>query len=222
MEETKVRRSAASNPQSSIPNPQSPILNPQSPIPNPQSPIPNPQSPIHVMPSLAQTLQATTPVSSLLRKARRLGLRGMGDLIALAVARGCTHYQSVAETTARPVDASSLANDELTILLLVGENPFEPIAIRCAAQLARSKGTRPERLARLAIMEKCERVLAHIARAGAAHDPEGAGFWNEILRLMPHPPAREEANLPHWSRFVSMPGFQRHGPVPPTWLTPHP
>jgi hypothetical protein len=74
----------------------------------------------------------------------------------------------------------------------------------------------------LAIMEKCERVLAHIARAGATHDPEGTGFWNTILRLLPNQPSRQETNLPHWTRFVSMPGIQRRGPVPPTWLIPRP
>jgi hypothetical protein len=113
-----------------------------------------------------------------------------------------------------------LGNEELTILLLIGENPYEPTAIRCAAQLARARGTRPDRLARLAVLEKCERVLVHIARAGAAHDPDGVGFWNEILRLLPDQPQREEPCLPHWSRFVSMPGIQRQGPIPARWLTP--
>lgn len=46
------------------------------------------------MPNLAQTLAMTTPVSTLLRKARRLGLHGVDALIALAVARGCHHYAS--------------------------------------------------------------------------------------------------------------------------------
>lgn len=173
------------------------------------------------MPTLAQTLQTTGPVSLLLRKARRMGLRDTADYIALAVARGCIHYRAAAKSGAKPREAD-LGNDELTILLLIGENPYDPTAIRCAANLARSPDIRPERLARLAVMEKCERVLAHIARAGAAHDSEGRCFWNEILRLMPAQPARREADLPHWSRFVSMPGIQRHGVVPATWLVPRP
>ena len=173
------------------------------------------------MPTLAQTLQTTTPVSSLLRKARRMGLCDHGDFIALAVERGCIHYQGAGERDARPCGAG-LGNDELTILLLVGENSYEPAAIRCAAQLARSPDIRPDRLVRLAVMEKCERVLAHIARAGATHDPDGAGFWKEILCLLPDQPPRAESALPHWSRFVSMPGIQRHGPVPATWLAPLP
>ena len=173
------------------------------------------------MPTLAQTLQTTNPVSPLLRKARRLGLRDLDDFITLAVGRGCTHYRAAANSTA-PHREASLGNDELTILLLIGENPFNPTAIRCAAQLARSVDIQPHRLVRLAIMEKCERVLAHIARAGTSHDPQGASFWSEILHLLPYQPPRVESNLPHWSRFVSMPGIQRHGTVLPTWLTPRP
>ena len=173
------------------------------------------------MPTLAQTLQTTTPVSPLLRKARRLGLRDVGDFIALAVERGCTHYKAAAKKNPSH-GGEGLGNDELTILLLIGENPFEPTAIRCAAQLARSGDISPARLARLAIMEKCERVLAHIARAGMAHDPEGSPFWSEILSRLPDQRPRSETNLPHWSRFVSMPGIQRGGMIPPTWLTPCP
>jgi hypothetical protein len=171
------------------------------------------------MPTLAQALQSTTPVSLLLRKARRLGLVDLQDFITLAVQRGCTHYQAFAKSDAGFHDVA-LDNHELTILLLIGENAYDPTAIRCAAQLARSPENQPARLARLAIMEKCERVLAYIARAGVAHDPDGCGFWNEILRLLPVQPARDTTRLPHWSRFVSMPGIQRHGPVAATWLTP--
>jgi len=171
------------------------------------------------MSTLAQALQTTTPVSLLLRKARRLGLVDLPDFITLAVQRGCTHYRAAAKSNAEARDVP-LGDDELTILLLLGENSYDPTAIRCAAQLARSPENQPARLARLAVMEKCERVLAHIARAGVAHDPDGSRFWNEILRLLPDQPARDTTRLPHWSRFVSMPGIQRHGPVAATWLTP--
>lgn len=171
------------------------------------------------MPTLAQSLLTTTPVSSLLRKARRLGLHDVTDFIELAVERGCSHYRFSATTSAPPRDVP-LPNDELTILLLVGENRYEPNAIRCAAQLARSPDIDPIRLARLAIREKCERVLAHISRAGSSHDAEGSHFWTTVLRNLPHQTERPEVNLPHWSRFVSMPGVQRNGPAPITWLVP--
>ncbi len=172
------------------------------------------------MPTLAQTLATTSPTSPLLRKARRLGLRDIDDLISLAVARGCSHHAA----NSRPIPVAPspdvLGDDELTILLIIGENTYEPTAIRCAAQLARSPRIEPARLARLAVMEKCERVLAHIARSGVDHDSEGAHFWSALLGLLPPSTPREEPGLPHWTRFVSMPGIQRSGTAPIRWLVP--
>jgi hypothetical protein len=172
------------------------------------------------MPNLAQTLAMTTPVSTLLRKARRLGLHGVDALIALAVARGCHHYASARAPLVAPPSEKALSDDELTILLLVGENAYEPTTIRCAAQLARSPRVTPAKLVRLAVMEKCERVLAHIARAGLDHDLEGRPFWQALIDLLPATSTRPEPDLPHWSRFVSMPGRQRFGIAPTRWLVP--
>jgi hypothetical protein len=174
------------------------------------------------MPTLAQTLHTTTPRSPLLRKARRLGVHSVNDMIRLAVQRGCRHYAPQPDTRRLSIPSGALGDDELTILLLVGENPYEPAAIRCAAQLARSPHVHPARLARLAIMENCERVLTHIARAGADHDPEGSPFWIDLLNRLPDSQPREEPALPHWSRFVSMPGIQRSGLAPVRWLVPRP
>jgi hypothetical protein len=120
-----------------------------------------------------------------------------------------------------PPSETALGDDELTILLLIGENAYEPTTIRCAAQLARSPLVPPAKLVRLAVMEKCERVLTHIARAGIDHDPEGQPFWQAVLSKLPATPLRAEPDLPHWSRFVSMPGRQRSGIAPTRWLVPH-
>jgi hypothetical protein len=174
------------------------------------------------MSTLAQALHTTSPLSPLLRKARRLGVRSVNDMICLAVERGCHHYAPQPDARHLSIPSGALGDDELTILLLVGENPYEPAAIRCAAQLARSPHVKPAQLARLAIMENCERVLTHIARAGAVHDPEGVTFWTDLLQRLPASPPREEPALPHWSRFVSMPGIQRAGPAPIRWLVPRP
>lgn len=174
------------------------------------------------MATLAQILATTTPVSALLRKARRLGLGGVDSMIALAVARGCRHYTAGATMLEKLPTRDELSDEELTILLLIGENPYAPTAIRCAAQLARSPHVDPARLARLAIMEKTQRVLGHIARAGTEHDSEGADFWQRVLDELPHLTARQEPALPHWSRFVSMPGRQRQGTAPTRWLAPTP
>jgi hypothetical protein len=139
-------------------------------------------------------------------------------MIALAASRGCSHY--LPGNRPVPALADELGDEELTILLIVGENPYEPTAIRCAAQLARSPLVNPAKLARLAVMEKCERVLAHIARAGIDHDVDGTDFWRDLLNRLHALPARQESALPHWTRFVSMPGIQRSGPAPIRWLTP--
>ena len=180
----------------------------------------SPPSPALPMHNLAQTLAMTTPVSTLLRKARRLGLHGVDALIALAVARGCHHYASDRTPLVPPPSEKALGDDELTILLLVGENAYEPTTIRCAAQLARSPRVTPAKLVRLAVMEKCERVLAHIARAGLDHDLEGRPFWQALIDQLPATSTRPEPDLPHWSRFVSMPGRQRFGIAPTRWLVP--
>jgi hypothetical protein len=174
------------------------------------------------MSTLAQRLATTTPVSPLLRKARRLGFGDVDQFIALAIARGCRHYSSPTLMAVRPPARDELSDEELTILLLVGENRYEPTAVRCAAQLARSTHIEPAHLARLARMEKVERVLSHIARAGLLHDPDGHDFWQHLLDRMPAAPARPEPHLPHWSRVVSMPGRQRGGVAPTRWLVPSP
>ncbi|MCF7675613.1 MAG: hypothetical protein K9N23_21025 [Akkermansiaceae bacterium] len=174
------------------------------------------------VPTLAQTLAMTTPVSPLLRKARRLGLRGVDALIALAVARGCHHYPATVALPADPPSRDLLSDGELVVLLLAGENAYEPMAIRCAAQLLRSAHVQTAGLARVAGMEKVERVLTHIAKAGLEHDPEGKPFWRDLLSRLPTRPTRPEPDLPHWSRFVSMPGRQRTGIASNRWLTPRP
>lgn len=172
------------------------------------------------MSTLAETLEATTPVSPLLRKARRLGVCNVNDMLALAASRGCLHYAPSSSVDAPLVSLDKLDDNELTILLLVGENTYEPSAIRCAAQLARSTRIDPKKLASLAVMEKCQRVLSYIARAGVEHDTEGIAFWQDLLQRLTPTSAKKEPHLPHWTRFVSMPGYQRFGTAPTRWLVP--
>ena len=174
------------------------------------------------MPTLAEQLRETSPVSLLVRKARRLGINDLDAALQVAGARGCRHYHAPHPEPIMDPGRHRLPDDELTILLLSGENPYHPTAIRCAAQLARSPHNDPVHLARMAGRYKTHRVLAHIARAGIAHDPAGHTFWQSLLQHLPPAPARPEPDLPHWSRFVSMPGRQRQGPVPPQWLVPQP
>lgn len=173
------------------------------------------------MPTLAQTLGMTQSVSPLLRKARNLGIGGVPDMLSLAATRGCKHYSPTTENSPILPGADLLSDTELTLLLLLGQNKYNPTAIRCAAQLARSPHVGAASLAKLAIMERCQRVLAHIARAGVTHDVDGKSFWLEVLSEISPTPERVEPELPHWSRFVTMPGIQRGGIAETRWLTPH-
>jgi len=173
------------------------------------------------MPSLARQLGETAPSSYLLRKARRFGIAGLDAFIELASTRGCDHYRPSVPSGIKDPGRDCLSDGELTTLLLLGENAYAPMAVRCAAQLARSPRIEACHLADLAIRHKTCRVLSHIARAGSLHDPEGVDFWQAILSRLPSTSYPEpEADLPHWSRFVSMPGLQRNGPAPIKWLVP--
>lgn len=162
-------------------------------------------------PTLAQVVQQPCPTSTLLRRARALGFGTVDRLLALAGARGCTHYSSIEPALPARDPRAALPDAELGILLLSGEHRFEPIAIRCAAQLLSGPGLDPARVARLARRERCERVLAHIARAGVAHDREGGVFWAAVLDALGLQRPMRPGVLPHWSRFVSDPGLVAPG-----------
>jgi hypothetical protein len=102
-------------------------------------------------------------------------------LVSLAVQRGCWDYEALAKKKVRDTGRDSLPNEEVIIVLLVGENPFLPVAIRCAAQMAKSPGVSPFKLARLAKIEKTERVLAHIAKVGIRHELQEIGMILPVL-----------------------------------------
>jgi hypothetical protein len=104
----------------------------------------------------------------------------------------------------------------LVSLLLLGSNDFEPIAIRCAAQLAGECDA--ERLARVAKRERVGRPLAYIARAGTVHDPSNELFWMKLLAGLGEQSPVNEGVLPHWSRFVSQTGISRFGGGTVQWL----
>jgi hypothetical protein len=173
------------------------------------------------MTSLAARLGESRHASVLLRRLRRLGLRDLRDLVAIAVQRGCTHYRSAAVgSDANDPGREELPDEELIVALLAGEHPFDPIAVRCAAQLAGGEGVDAGRLATLARRDRCERALAHIARAGAEHDQAGSEFWAALLSaLRPHAPVPPGV-LPHWTRFAALTGVRPndHVGLKSVWL----
>lgn len=168
------------------------------------------------MRSLAYQLGETAHHSLLLRKARRLGVSDLTAAMRLAVARGAWHYASLWVPAESDPGLAALRNEELVALLLLGAHPFEPFAIRCAAQLV--SRCDPARLARLARLERVSRPLAHIARAGLAHDPARASDWRDLLDRLGSPRQAPAGRLQHWSRFVSHSGITRDGSPRTDWL----
>lgn len=170
-------------------------------------------------PTLARKLGDTAHVSGLAIRLARLS--GAGDrlpewLLRTAVERGARHYQRDFDPSLPP-DNPAISDEEIGIALCLGQMPDDPWFIRAAAQLLSSPRVDPQRLARLAEMERVEPVLLHIAaaceRVGEALEP-----WATLRRqLHPRRTVRTEA-LPHWTRFAILPGLTRDGYAPPQWL----
>jgi hypothetical protein len=168
------------------------------------------------MATLAQELGESSHCSALLISARGTGLKSTADFIKLAVARGCSHYAPAYPPLEHDPGNAAISNEELVALLLLGSNEFEPIAIRCAAQLA--GGCNAKQLAQVAKRERVSRTLAYIAKAGSMHDSSHKDFWDELLGLLGEQPPVADGVLPHWSRFVSQTGVTRYGGGRVQWL----
>ncbi len=170
--------------------------------------------------TLAHKLGDTTHVSGLAIRLARLS--GAGDrlpewLLKTAVERGAKHYQRESDPSLPP-DNPVISDEEIGVALCLGQMPDDPWFVRAAAQLLSSRRVDPQRLARLAKMERVEPVLLHIAaaceRAGEISEP-----WTTLRReLHPRRTVRADA-LPHWTRFALLPGLTRDGGyAPPQWL----
>lgn len=170
--------------------------------------------------TLARRLGTTAHLSPLLMKARRLGLRVPEDLERLAVRRGCRYYEGagdaavVREGACAEVDAMDdtplLSNEELAVALLAMSSPYSQQRLRIGAAMLAAEGNVPSRLARLARLESCEKVMRHIALCGRKVEPDN-GFWDELLHLLPELPLPPVDTLPHLTRFVAMTGYTRRG-----------
>jgi hypothetical protein len=182
------------------------------------------------VPTLAEKLGIPQHHSILLLKARELGLHSASELIALAVARGCRHYEGGPESlSAAAPSRDSFSDEELAIALLSPCLPYNPRAVRVGAQMLGSSFNQPRRLAFLARKERTETVVRHIAAAGQKTEPNEL-FWTELLAALP-PASMSRSRtpagvLPHSSRFRSETGLTdpsdpltRGGPQV-TWLRP--
>lgn len=170
--------------------------------------------------TLAGRLGTTAHLSALLMKARRLGLATPMDLEKLAVSRGLRYYDShgdsLKEDELLPLAEASemergLSNEELAIALLSPSAPYSQQRLRMGAAMLAAEGNRPESIASLALRERCEAVVRHVASCGHEVEPENS-FWDKLLGLLPsgHPELPLDA-LPHPTRFVAMTGITRNG-----------
>ena len=172
-------------------------------------------------PPLARRLGDTVHVSPLLRKVCQLS--GCAEdrvgewLLKCAVRRGASHYERDFPGDLPP-DNSDLSHEELAVALCLGQHSYNSVFIRAAAQLLSSARSAAPRLARLAVMERVEPVLLHIATAAARFAPE-AEPWSYLLRHLPRRRSCSTEALPHWSRFVSQTGVTPFGGSPDIkWL----
>ncbi|MGA2660849.1 MAG: hypothetical protein ABSH34_25475 [Verrucomicrobiota bacterium] len=173
--------------------------------------------------TLARRLGDTAHVSGLVIRLARLS--GAGDrlpewLLRTAVERGAKHYQREFDP-ALPPDIPTISDEEIGVAMCLGQHPYNLDNLRAAAQLLSSPRVDAARLCRLAVRERCEPVLLHIAvlaeRFAAALEP-----WAYLReRLPPRSVPRTDA-LPHWTRLVSHTGVTARGGPPKTdWLCRH-
>jgi hypothetical protein len=171
--------------------------------------------------TLSSRLGEVPHVSGLLRRIAKES--GAGDrvnhwLVKVAVERGAEHYRRNFDPSLPP-DALGISDEEIGIALCLGEHPYALDQLRVAAQLLTSQRIDAERLSRLAVQERCEPVLLHIADVAERFAPE-LHPWTFIRQHLPPRSVSRKDSLPHWSRLVSHTGVSKGGGPPETqWLS---
>ncbi len=178
--------------------------------------------------TVAEQIGQTPHLSPLLRRLRSVGLTQPDDLRRLAVARGCWHYRRPDDDLKKECSSpvwENVSDVELAMGMLTAAQRFDPVLVRCAAQLLSGDRISIETIVRLAVQERAVPVVRHIASAGAALDSETREKWQRLLAMLPAGPEVIEGRLPHRTRFVSEGGlFRRNGHLDRTghraWLRP--
>lgn len=173
--------------------------------------------------TLARRLGEVPHVSGLLWRLARTsgaGIRVADWLFKVAVERGARHFQREFDP-ALPTDCPEVTDEEIGIALCLGRHPYDLDRLRAAAQLLSSPTVDAPRLCRLAVEERCEPVLLHIAQTAERFAPELSPWAFVRGHLRPRPVPRTDA-LPHWTRLVSHTGVSAGGGPPRTdWLRRH-
>lgn len=169
--------------------------------------------------TLAGRLGDVPHVSGLaIRLARqsRAGPRLDEWLLKAAVERGASHYRRDFDP-ALPPDNPEVSDEEIGIALCLGGHLYDLDRLRAAAQLLSSAQVDAVRLCRLAVQERCEPFLCHVAEMAQKFAPDQPP-WSAVNRMLrPRPVPRTDA-LPHWTRLVSHTGTTRNGMARTDWL----
>jgi len=173
-------------------------------------------------PTLARALGDTPHVSGLAIRVARLsnaGARLPEWLLKAAIERGAKHYQRAFDPTLPP-DNPAISDEEVGIVLCLEQNRYELDNLRAAAQLLSSTRINAARLCHLAIQERCEPVLLHVAEIAKKCAPQQEPWAFLRKHLPPRRVPRTDA-LPHWTRLVSHTGVTREGSPRIDWLCRH-
>jgi hypothetical protein len=173
-------------------------------------------------PTLAYKLGDVPHVSGLLHRIAQLsgaGERVTDWLLKVAVERGANHYRRDFDSTL-PADLPAISDEEIGVALCLGQNPYNLDSLRVAAQFLSSPRINAAHLCRLAVQERCEPVLLHIAEVAKKYAPEQEPWTFLREHLRPRRVPRTDA-LPHWTRLVSHTGITREGPPRTDWLCRH-
>jgi len=172
------------------------------------------------MPSLFRRLGTTNHVSPLRRRLKAVGLGDATSLMRLAVQRGCRYYQDVAAGDVVDPGNEKVSNEELAIGLLHGSLEWSPDALRMGAALLGAQGNDPEKLLRLARMERAEPVVRELAKVGRSVEPTNR-LWACLLEGLPDRGGIPMGVIPHPTRFLAMTGLSREGRgIRSQWIRP--
>lgn len=168
--------------------------------------------------TLANRLGTGTHLSSLMQKAKRLGVQSPNDLERIAIARGLQYFGQSSDPTherlAKPsmlaLDPKNFSNEELAIALMSPSLPYSLTRLRMAGAMLGAEGVSALEIRRLARLERCESIVRHIAECAFTVEPHQP-FWTSLLEYLPHSPPLAPDILPHLSRFVAMSGLDRTG-----------
>ncbi|MFA6286178.1 MAG: hypothetical protein WC661_02240 [Opitutaceae bacterium] len=125
------------------------------------------------------------------------------QLLGIAVARGCRHYASFADSPNK-VDEPSISHEVLGCALLRGPRNIETFrAIRVAAMVLSDEGNSPDEIGSAAVAFQVEGRVSHIAKLALKADNR-PDFWNAVLASLPSMDDVSEVSfLPGISRLRS-------------------